>query len=233
MFDNLQPTPSVPAQNPALAVPMPATAPAPIAPQPKKVEDMFAAVEKNPAQPTVNAMPTMKSPMTTNAAPIFPEEHSKKKMFSIIAIAVIIVLIAVAAGAFYFRIQSAPVTTLTPPIAENAADVSDQPAGEVPAAVENATANIDSDNDGLTDAEEATLGTSSSATDSDADGLNDYDEVKVYHTNPLNPDTDGDSFKDGQEVTNGYDPNGPGKLTVVQPSTTGVQNSNNTNSTQQ
>jgi outer membrane protein OmpA-like peptidoglycan-associated protein/opacity protein-like surface antigen len=58
----------------------------------------------------------------------------------------------------------------------------------------------DSDGDGLTDEEEAKLGTDPFNKDTDNDGLTDGDEVKVYHTNPLNPDTDFDGLKDGQEV---------------------------------
>jgi len=58
----------------------------------------------------------------------------------------------------------------------------------------------DSDGDGLTDEEEAKLGTDPFNKDTDGDGLTDGDEVKVYHTNPLNPDTDFDGLKDGQEV---------------------------------
>jgi len=71
---------------------------------------------------------------------------------------------------------------------------------------------LDSDKDGLTDAEEELLGTDSNSTDTDGDGLFDYEEAKTYNTNPLNPDTDGDGFLDGQEVKGGYNPNGPGKL---------------------
>ncbi|MFA5886386.1 MAG: hypothetical protein WC863_01255 [Patescibacteria group bacterium] len=48
--------------------------------------------------------------------------------------------------------------------------------------------------------------------DSDSDGLTDYQEVNVYQTDPLNRDSDGDSYSDGEEVKNGYDPKGPGKL---------------------
>ncbi len=47
--------------------------------------------------------------------------------------------------------------------------------------------------------------------DSDGDGLSDADEAR-YGTDPDNPDTDGDGFNDGDEVRNGYNPNGPGKL---------------------
>ncbi|MFC1787853.1 hypothetical protein ACFLZY_01385 [Patescibacteria group bacterium] len=48
--------------------------------------------------------------------------------------------------------------------------------------------------------------------DTDADGLFDREEVEVYGTDPLNSDTDGDTYLDGDEVTNGYDPNGTGRL---------------------
>ena len=48
--------------------------------------------------------------------------------------------------------------------------------------------------------------------DSDKDGLTDWQEINVYHTDPNNPDTDGDGFTDGVEVSNGYNPNGSGKL---------------------
>ena len=34
----------------------------------------------------------------------------------------------------------------------------------------------------------------------------------IYKTDPLNADSDGDSYADGEEVTNGYSPTGPGKL---------------------
>jgi hypothetical protein len=76
---------------------------------------------------------------------------------------------------------------------------------------------VDSDGDGLTDAEEVTLGTNPNNPDTDGDGLTDYQEVCIYGTNSLNPDTDGDGYKDGEEVQNGYNPNGPGKMTVPLP----------------
>lgn len=74
------------------------------------------------------------------------------------------------------------------------------------------TAPVDSDGDSLTDLEEQALGTNINLIDSDFDGLSDYEEVKIYNTDPLNPDTDGDGFNDGDEVKNGYNPNGEGKL---------------------
>lgn len=70
----------------------------------------------------------------------------------------------------------------------------------------------DQDHDGLTDAEEAELGTDPERPDTDADLLYDYEEVRVYQTDPRDNDTDDDGFLDGQEVRAGYDPNGPGQL---------------------
>ena len=74
------------------------------------------------------------------------------------------------------------------------------------------SAPLDTDGDGLSDADEAALGTNINLIDSDNDGLTDYEEVNVYKTNPLNPDSDGDKYLDGQEVRSGYNPNGPGQL---------------------
>jgi hypothetical protein len=76
----------------------------------------------------------------------------------------------------------------------------------------------DSDNDGLTDADEQKLGTDQKKADTDGDGLADGDEVHVYGSDPLLPDTDGDTFKDGDEVAKGYSPvmNSKDKATVGQ-----------------
>lgn len=74
---------------------------------------------------------------------------------------------------------------------------------------------IDTDKDGLTDAEEATYGTDPTKVDTDLDGLTDRDEVIVFKTDPNNPDSDGDTFIDGEEVRAGYDPKGEGRLLEV------------------
>lgn len=71
---------------------------------------------------------------------------------------------------------------------------------------------VDTDGDGLTDAEESELKTDIRLIDSDQDGLTDREEVKVYNTDPLNPDTDGDGYKDGEEVRKLFNPKGPGRL---------------------
>lgn len=73
----------------------------------------------------------------------------------------------------------------------------------------NETEDPDTDGDGLTDSEEAALGTDPNNIDSDNDGLTDYEEVKIYGTDPLNADTDGGGISDGTEIENGTDPLDP------------------------
>ena len=48
--------------------------------------------------------------------------------------------------------------------------------------------------------------------DSDQDGLTDAEELNIYQTNPLQADSDGDGYTDGDEVRAGYNPLGSGKL---------------------
>ena len=59
---------------------------------------------------------------------------------------------------------------------------------------------VDTDGDGLTDAQEADLGTDPNSADTDGDGLSDGAEVNQYGTDPLKADTDGDGLSDGAEV---------------------------------
>ncbi len=47
--------------------------------------------------------------------------------------------------------------------------------------------------------------------DTDQDGLSDAEE-SAYGTDPERPDSDGDGHRDGDEVDKGYDPLGPGRL---------------------
>src|SRR3989338_2559064 len=71
----------------------------------------------------------------------------------------------------------------------------------------------DTDFDGIDDASEVNVYTSNpTAIDTDNDGLDDYSEVFMYGTSPIFTDTDSDGYTDGQEVQNGYNPKGPGKL---------------------
>ena len=70
----------------------------------------------------------------------------------------------------------------------------------------------DSDNDGLSDKKEKSLGTNPCSPDTDGDGLCDYEEANIFKTDPLNPDTDSDGISDGDEVRMGRNPKGLGTL---------------------
>ena len=63
----------------------------------------------------------------------------------------------------------------------------------------------DNDGDGLSDAEELSLGTDPNVRDTDTDGLDDGQENAIG-TDPLNYDSDGDGINDGDEVSAGTDP---------------------------
>lgn len=66
--------------------------------------------------------------------------------------------------------------------------------------------NADTDGDGLRDGGEANRGTDPFVADTDGDGLLDGEEVKEYGSDPLALDSDGDGYQDGWEVTEGSDP---------------------------
>ncbi len=68
---------------------------------------------------------------------------------------------------------------------------------------------VDSDADGLTDAQEAELGTDPLNPDTDGDGLLDGAEVNIHGTDPLLADTDGDGVPDAAELAEGSDPTDP------------------------
>ncbi|MCK4340373.1 MAG: hypothetical protein KAY37_01450 [Phycisphaerae bacterium] len=66
----------------------------------------------------------------------------------------------------------------------------------------------DTDGDGLSDSEEADLGTDPLVSDTDGDALSDSEEVDLG-TDPTLPDTDYDRLDDGREVALGTDPRSP------------------------
>lgn len=113
--------------------------------------------------------------------------------------------------------QESPVENITPIPSGTPEASPTAPIPEISATPEPVPAEVetDTDHDGLTDREEELYGTNKYATDTDADGLTDRDETKVFGTEPTNPDTDGDSFQDGAEVLNGYNPKGSGRIKEV------------------
>ena len=67
-------------------------------------------------------------------------------------------------------------------------------------------ASIDSDNDGLTNAQELANETDPNNSDTDYDGLSDGSEVNEHLTHPLSKDSDNDRMTDGFEVQYGLQP---------------------------
>ncbi len=198
----------------------------------KPPEDIFAGTEKPaagtaPAAPRVPTRlpPPAPAPVMAAPQPLYGESSSRGGGLKTVII-VLIALLAIAGAAYlaYVFMVKTPASRLidttvpeaSTPDGTNAGATDTLPDGKGPAAETPAQPTfLDSDGDGLTNAEELEAGTSATKADTDADGLGDREEVKVYGTDPRRTDTDGDGFLDGAEVDAGYNPNGPGKLLEV------------------
>lgn len=204
----------------------------------KEPEDMFAGVEPakqetlRPAgalSPTVPGRPGETSQYGATQAEVGEETvgSPKKKMFLIVAAVVLILILGGGGYLAWQQFTAAPVSPISefsntnlPAVnvpAEIAPIVNEAPVEVPPAVLETAPIvpapeSVDTDSDGLTNAEEVTLGTDPTKADTDEDVLTDSEEVKIYFTEPLNPDTDGDGYLDGAEVAAGYNPKGQGRL---------------------
>lgn len=75
-----------------------------------------------------------------------------------------------------------------------------------------ATYTVDSDKDGVNEENEKKYGTSDKSRDTDGDSLSDYEEIFYLFSDPKKFDSDNDSYPDGLEVVNGYNPSGPKKI---------------------
>jgi len=200
---------------------------------PKQPEDIFEKTDEaapHVAPPTTPIeIPQTVQPAVQPVAPSIeslPEQSSGGGGGHLKTIIIILAILVVIGGAFLisWRILSSR-TPVTPqePGADSDVILNDSEGSQK---VEESVAEglslpeviqpeVDTDKDGLSDLQEAQLGTSSMSSDTDGDFLFDLEELEVYGTNPLNSDSDGDGFLDGNEVKAGYDPNGPGKLLEV------------------
>ncbi len=187
---------------------------------PPETEDIFGGMKEtpSPAGPPRNPAAALSARKTETASVETPRQGFKKIL--IVAVSVVVFAGVAGFGGYWVYnnvLKSKPLSpmlniSVTPPQENNTAPETTETTGTQPDQAPVQIIIVDSDNDGLTDAEETTLGTDSNNPDTDGDGLFDGEEIKVYKIDPLNPDTDGDTFNDGSEVKNGYDPKGPGKL---------------------
>ncbi len=200
-------------------------------------EDILANVEvekptvERPVQPvgtaprqsssfnlTSNVPATEPTPMITERQEPFFSRY--KGFFTLLGVLIVVSALATGGWYVYSRYFSLPQIETLNSNQSNINQAAEQPATNQnqvgqPANTNAAIIGLDSDQDGLTDSEEALYGTDPNKVDTDGDGLADRDEVRVFKTDPLNPDTDLDGFNDGIEIQNGYDPKGPGKLLQI------------------
>lgn len=175
------------------------------------LEDIFAEV--SPVAPGAKkALPVAKS-----SAKVFKKPSlSKGRKLPIILI--VIVVLAILSGGIWFLNRSFNINwkfwskSVNETVNQNNLNEANTNGSGVSLTNIVITTVLDQDKDGLTDEEEAKLGTNPALSDTDHDNLFDREEVKVYHTNPLGSDTDSDGYLDGDEVKKGFNPNGPGQL---------------------
>ncbi|MDA1168887.1 MAG: hypothetical protein O3A36_00950 [bacterium] len=143
--------------------------------------------------------PLKSIPSPIGVAPISVTKHAMESRHAarwvFISIGIFIAVVSLVAVVFLvYGLFTKPVSTVIPtyspvPVTSIAPAEIGMPV-LVPEILSNDTSDLaDPDNDGLTNAEE-----------------------RYYGTDPNIPDTDGDSYLDGDEVRNGYNPLGSGKL---------------------
>lgn len=166
-------------------------------------------------------------PNNLTTPPGSPSVLSSRNKY-LLLIGIIVIIVALGAGGYYWLTRaktdkSTNVKNTNQPVSNNAVNIinTNQPNNEnINTANRNnngSTTNslvvpADADHDGLSDEEERRGGTDPNASDTDKDGLSDKQEIVLYKSDPKKTDTDGDGNSDGDEVKNGYNPAGDGKL---------------------
>lgn len=194
--------------------------------RPAQAEDIFAGIDKSDKPEAFK--PQSGIPAARGAvSPLKVGQRSNK----ILVLGLLVGGLMVVAAGGYFGLRLA--TSDRPAVNNNNAIIQEEidnnetrPETSAPAAPVNnppsdqaatpaALEPLDSDLDGLTDEEEAALGTDPNNSDTDRDGLTDREETEVYNTNALKADSDDDGYKDGEEINSGYNPKGAGKLLEI------------------
>ena len=189
-------------------------------PEPKKdLDDIFSDTPEPANLPPQVEKPSVFQPKTdtpgiapapaATEAPL-PKSSMGKRLPLLIMVGFFVLTIG---GYFAYRYVIGGITDTIEPNTNPSEQAPVQPNQPTQAPVQpNQPTTKDTDNDGLTDLEERDIGTDINNQDSDNDGLFDREEVRVYKTNPLLSDTDGDGYSDGVEVEGNYNPKGSGRL---------------------
>lgn len=190
-----------------------------IPPNKKQPEDIFAETDRANKPVGQSKRPTSPIKLAVRSAVVPLPVASGRSKTPLVVLLVFVVVVTVGIGLVLWGklpfIHLGGNTTNQRTNGNTAAPEQNTDAPSIGLPAVNAAA-TDTDGDGLTDAEEAKLGTDPKNKDTDGDGLFDREEVKVYKTNPLNKDTDGDGVTDGDEVRQGTNPNGSGQLLNLQ-----------------
>src|SRR3989344_5439177 len=210
-----------PPPRPAASVPKPApaTAPAPkmaggiMMPKKQEPEDIFGDLEKAAAEPALGESGLEEAKPSGG--------FMRYVVYGLVGLVVVAVL-ALGGFFFYSRVIATPPAAQPPapparpkppttPTVPASAPTQEPSTPEAPPVVPETPPPsipppppvqqpVDTDGDGLTDAQEATLGTNANAAATDGDGLPDGEEANTTRTDPLRAATDGDGLTDGDEV---------------------------------
>jgi len=135
----------------------------------------------------------------------FSKDKNNKKLFVIIFIIVLIIIIFGVGGYLWYKFYFDK--NISEPLPSSKIDIEDQ---------EKDLENNQEDAVGTTDQNDLADTAYIPSPDTDGDGLTDKQEEMTWKTDPNNPDTDGDGHNDGEEVKNGYNPNGEGKILTAE-----------------
>lgn len=166
-----------------------------VASKPDPVEDIFTDVNTDVIEQKQTEIPE---------APVGAGRKSSKL---IVLAFVFVIVVVVIASVIYFFTKGNDVTEVF-----NMGGLSSLELSEDNSIVPYVLPPVDTDGDGLTDDMEIELGTDPFLVDTDSDEVSDYDEINTWGTIPTNPDSDGDTYLDGVEITGGFNPKGEGKL---------------------
>lgn len=214
------------------ASPSPVPATPPQVPAPTNKPLVAPSLDK-PLPPGLGGHEDMSLPPMPPSAVSAKQGRISARVWIFVMVVVVVIVIAAALAAWMLRVRApivppqrqesvvdvtTPLEELLPTPVDEEVPVEIAPEdASVPETAATASSTVDTDRDGLTDEEETRLGTATRSADTDNDGLSDADEIKTWGTNPLNPDTDGDTYLDGVEVQNGFNPKGSGALLPLTP----------------